>query len=554
MRVKKEVTFEQRKDLRAALMSAFPSQPVLELMVEDELRTYLNNITQGQNNYELIIRDLVKWAEANDKVWDLILGASIKNPGNPQLQGFIQEHWQTLLDIGSDPSSCLFSSDILASLIQCLIAITDFEDVVLPVCRQTLPDLELDDSVQTGGLLNSKLSHSIRWLILLALLLKYGSNSENQPLIIIFVKNLRGVIRDSSKSALNGWLTELPTELQPIQTVAERFLGEARPSDAALKKLQVCFLIVVEPPGIIDQTDRFGVNGYLIIRIGSDEQYTEFQDINLQAISNTSSAQEIELEQQKKGLLCSFQQIEHNLPDWLLQAQEAIGTLRFKLQQKYSLDFLSDYDLTVEFWLPFEQLSAAADTWKIYGQPVRLKRRNLTIGKEYRVVVRSYDRFSDWEAITKLNRTWQHLETFFQKSLDVAVREKFEHIDCWERLVALRQQLMNQVFLGLTLTCPLCLEQYQDQRDNLFSLILDEGIPIALWSRGTNLTNLQEKMHELLTANTLSQLDQLLEQIKQTRKASDNEQHLGHHLAIWFDEPKHLIEMKRHLESRRLSA
>ena len=81
-----QLTPDQRKELRAALMSAFPSQSQLELMVEDELGESLNRITQGQANYELAVRDLVKWAEAGGKVRDVLEGALQSNSGNPKLQ------------------------------------------------------------------------------------------------------------------------------------------------------------------------------------------------------------------------------------------------------------------------------------------------------------------------------------------------------------------------------------------------------------------------------------------------------------------------------------
>ena len=77
---------KQRKDLRAALIAAFPGQPQLELMAEDELGESLNRITQGQPNYELVVRDLVQWAEANGRVRLLLECALQANPGNPKLQ------------------------------------------------------------------------------------------------------------------------------------------------------------------------------------------------------------------------------------------------------------------------------------------------------------------------------------------------------------------------------------------------------------------------------------------------------------------------------------
>ena len=83
------LTGEQRKQWRAAFISAFPQQPDLELMLEDELDESLNQITQGRPNYELAVRDLLRWAEAQGKLPDLLTGALSSNPGNPKLQELV---------------------------------------------------------------------------------------------------------------------------------------------------------------------------------------------------------------------------------------------------------------------------------------------------------------------------------------------------------------------------------------------------------------------------------------------------------------------------------
>jgi hypothetical protein len=83
-----ELTSPQRRELRDALISAFPNRNRLELMLEDELGTSLNRITEGQPDYELAVRDLIKWAEANGKVPELLEGALKANPGNPKLKNF----------------------------------------------------------------------------------------------------------------------------------------------------------------------------------------------------------------------------------------------------------------------------------------------------------------------------------------------------------------------------------------------------------------------------------------------------------------------------------
>jgi len=556
----KELTGEQVDALGQAIEAAFPEEEILEQMLFYELNVHLKNIATAKT-YSSLIFKVVQWAVANGKLCNLVIGPSLRNPGNPQLRCFIEKHLQILLEVGSNSSSNLLASNVLALLIQNLKKITDFEGIILLSCTQTLPDLDVNHPDLRKQLIHNELSVYVKWLILLKLFLKtYGRNSENELYIIKFIQNLQCLAVGASKSALNTWLTELPEELQPTQTVPKQVASPSRPSDEALKNLQAYFLITVEPPEITTQTGKFGINGYLISRVGNDNEFTEFKAITLQAPPDDDSTQIIELSQQKKGLFCTLQQIENYLPDWLLQVQEVIGNRCTELQTDFNLNFRPVYDLTIEFWLPFEHLATAADTWKVYSKPVRLKRRNLVVGKEYRVVVRSYDRFIDPGALNELNRTWQNLNGFLQTSPDTeTARPRFEQVDCWERLTAIQQQPVNQSFLGLTLTCPLCLDQYQEQRENLFAWMLEAGIPMALWSRYSDLANLSQKMHELLTADTLCQFeqlleDQLLEQIKKTRKLANDDQDLGYHLAIWCDEPKRLIELKQFLEQGRLSA
>jgi hypothetical protein len=86
------LTVEQRRNLRSALMAAFPRQPRLELMVEDELGEDLNQITQGQSDYELVVRDLVKWADSQGRLRELVIGALWSIPGNPELGDFVQRN------------------------------------------------------------------------------------------------------------------------------------------------------------------------------------------------------------------------------------------------------------------------------------------------------------------------------------------------------------------------------------------------------------------------------------------------------------------------------
>lgn len=80
----------QKKKLRAALMSAFPNESDLEMMLDDELEIALNTIAGGKN-YITMMRNVVAWFESQGRLQDLLQAAFRTNPGNPQLKEFTKE-------------------------------------------------------------------------------------------------------------------------------------------------------------------------------------------------------------------------------------------------------------------------------------------------------------------------------------------------------------------------------------------------------------------------------------------------------------------------------
>ncbi|MEC4819709.1 MAG: effector-associated domain EAD1-containing protein [Scytonema sp. PMC 1069.18] len=81
---------EQRKKLRDALISAFPSEADLEIMLEDELEIKLNTIASG-GNYTAIVFNIVNWFKSQGRTQDLVQAAYKVNSGNPKLKEFIRE-------------------------------------------------------------------------------------------------------------------------------------------------------------------------------------------------------------------------------------------------------------------------------------------------------------------------------------------------------------------------------------------------------------------------------------------------------------------------------
>ena len=79
------LTGSQVKQIREALLSAFPARDLLAMMVREELDVALNAIAGG-DNLNVLVFHLVQWAESTGRVAALLQGAYAQNPGNPELK------------------------------------------------------------------------------------------------------------------------------------------------------------------------------------------------------------------------------------------------------------------------------------------------------------------------------------------------------------------------------------------------------------------------------------------------------------------------------------
>ena len=80
-----ELSGSQRKALLQAIISAYLSQGDLEMMVDLELEENLTAIAGG-NNYQQVVFNLIKWAQAKGKLEEFLEAALNDNPDNRQLK------------------------------------------------------------------------------------------------------------------------------------------------------------------------------------------------------------------------------------------------------------------------------------------------------------------------------------------------------------------------------------------------------------------------------------------------------------------------------------
>ncbi len=80
---------QQRRELQDALIDAFPNPKSLERMLENELNKNLKAIT-GEGSLQDIVFDLIKTANAQGWVEDLVRAARNSNPGNERLRAIAE--------------------------------------------------------------------------------------------------------------------------------------------------------------------------------------------------------------------------------------------------------------------------------------------------------------------------------------------------------------------------------------------------------------------------------------------------------------------------------
>ncbi len=90
---------DERRKLREAIISAYPSKTKLKMMVSDKLEENLNAIAGGENLEEVVF-ELIEWAEAQGKLKQLIDAACQGKAGNLDLQAVRKKiHKQELQEI-----------------------------------------------------------------------------------------------------------------------------------------------------------------------------------------------------------------------------------------------------------------------------------------------------------------------------------------------------------------------------------------------------------------------------------------------------------------------
>jgi hypothetical protein len=515
-----ELDPRQRKRLRAALISAYPERRLLDLMLEDELEKDLNRVTQDEPTYDLTVKAVISWAESQGSVTALIIGASRGNSGNPQLQDFIRDELDTLLDHNFGPITQALTQDLWQLLRQW----ADFA----PVLRATLSTLPAGSADARGqeiaDLKDDELNAVVKGYILLRLLLQDYPQQHGIPSVLSFATELGQV-----ESAPGSWQQGLNQWIQAV----EKHCG-----------CSATAVINPQDPNIATAPTDW-IDGYLMIAVEPQgkEKYRLKSFIHLYNLSKTPQLlEEIPLDisdnPAEKGVLCTFDQVRELLATLVQETEGKLAQSQLKKRLGYRR-----YHLTIEFFLPFQHLGESVDLWVVpdLDDPIE-------IGRNYRVSVRSYDRIRHPGLLNRLEIAWEKFTTLIsQPIVSSTTDEHFEHIKKIENQSWADYEINPDSKIGLKMSCPppgLAADQVK-----LFKAIIRGSFPLVLWTRCPQLSemeNWETVLDRFITWDLLNNLGTMLDTIKSERRQAFGEgrnnasQFLGYHLSVMCDNPNRL--------------
>jgi len=264
------------------------------------------------------------------------------------------------------------------------------------------------------------------------------------------------------------------------------------------------YLIATLNPG--DGDDNFLLNAWLIIDDLVQDDLSKFQSL-------------LDHNEQQRGKLCNLAQISTELNNFLKKA------LRY-LRGKW-------HDLTIEIFLPIDLMCMEIDRWKITG-PIE---DDITLGTEYSIRLRSVERldlkYLDYY-LSKWYESWGKVRKILQNE---PIQENFEHLQEMETFNCKLLSSKLKEKIGLKVTCT----HSQSIRQDLFRAILTATTPIAIWTRA-DIANLDQvtAINEILTFKPLCNLSESVRQNRIKAANAQTEEHLGHHLALLWENPYRL--------------
>ena len=528
-----ELTGEQFERLEQALIAAYPNESALSRMVRIIFDKKLPAIAEGKNHTERVDQ-LIEWAEQENNVVALVRGAHRRQPTSSGLRNFCDTHLQCLLaDACTENCSGLKAETILA--LTCLPFAQVPSEAIVAAGLTVLPTGATDDPSDKDftDFRHENLTLAVRLYGFFKLALTKFSQFEGKPTLLQFAYELCDQLADDSlfRAPLESWIQRAETEVAPAPTALRRSRLTTRQGNLEASLMITVRLYSKQKP---NQPLQYQVDACLYFDQISGRPSPHILDRPPLSLPLPDT-------QEKLGVVCTWKQIPERVEQFL-----GVATSLLAHQLKRELGY-GAFKLTIELFLPVEQMGVAVDQWP-------KKPRNTPVGQEYGVLVRFCDRLTDDERWNEIYLAWEKLQALLQTPQGVVALS--QHIEAppdlnqyasWRHLEAKLKQK-----LGLKLCCGL--PASEADKKGLFEAMLYGDIPIAVWTRSADIVDaevtpaqaveLPQALSDFLAVEYCQNPTILAEKLKAVRQQTwldkSDERYgrcLGNHIAFLLDNP-----------------
>jgi hypothetical protein len=495
-----------KERIKTALDDAFRTPEKLKEMLQYKLgeNFYKYGVNIGLSD---IISELINTFDSQNRLDELVIAAIRANPTNLMLHNLAD-----IIDIQSSVNNKL--SEDFSDLLKTILNKIDFniiKTVLFGTLLEKIKDTNKLDSIKSKfkdveEIPNEQFKNGIECFLIKKLLLEeyetlIDRNNKKVLTVLRFVENLANnteLKRAKNSQILEDWVAKMVT-----RHGLDHSSSPESESDGSIRSY---LLIIIKR----EENNQYRINAYLIPN-EEDKDNIEPLDIELA----------------EKGILCTFDQIKKNIPNFIDQSAEALSSKTTR-----------PWELTIEFFLPTEHLNEQVEHWDFSSQG-SLERY---IGDEYSVVVRSYERLKKYNYINSLRQGRLKLTNVRQKLEMQSIQDVkcvFEHLESldtfnWREL---RNKLLEKEKIGLKISSPLP-STSETKYKELFQAIFDSGTPIVIWKRSSSIPhNLNVDCQVLVNSSNLFSLVLSERRAAYGRSIQERERHLGYHVGILCEEP-----------------
>jgi V8-like Glu-specific endopeptidase len=148
---------KKRREIREALVQAFPMPADLRMVTDEVLNVPLQNITNINSNMETMTFELISWAMARGRLTELVIGAVAVNPGATPLKA-VADQFQFVADAPGEVERIVLKDVPFENVAQWLDTLSRQRRAVCRIEQQPPPDrsgygtgfLVADDVVMTN--------------------------------------------------------------------------------------------------------------------------------------------------------------------------------------------------------------------------------------------------------------------------------------------------------------------------------------------------------------------------------------------------------------------